>query len=106
MQAFTSSPARTSSGPISNGSCIAPIEYWDEKKDYLIAFLAGMKGDRARAAHPALARWMKTTRLNPLSGLASYADDARVIEARERIKRFAAMATTNLENLVSDAERA
>jgi hypothetical protein len=31
-----------------------PIAYWDEKKDYLIAFLAGMKGDRARAAHRAL----------------------------------------------------
>jgi hypothetical protein len=40
-----------------------PIAYWDEKKDYLIAFLAGMKGDRARAAYPALASWMKTTRL-------------------------------------------
>ena len=79
-----------------------PIAYWEETKDYLIAFLAGMKGDRARAAHPALANWMKTTRLNPLCGLSSYLGDARVIEARERIKRFAAVATTNLEKLLSD----
>ena len=78
-----------------------PIAYWNENKDYLIAFLAGMKGDRARAAYPALASWMKTTRLNPLCGLSAYLDDARVIEARERIKRFAAAATTNLEKLVN-----
>jgi len=80
-----------------------PIAYWDEKKDYLIAFLAGMKGDRARAAHPALATWMKTTRLNPLCALPSYLDDARVIDARDRIKRFAAAATVNLEKLAAGA---
>jgi hypothetical protein len=78
-----------------------PIPYWDEKKDYLSAFLAGMKGDRARAAHPALASWMKTTRLNPVSGLAAYADDPRVVESRDRIKRTAASAVANLAKLLS-----
>jgi hypothetical protein len=29
-----------------------------------------------------------------------------VIEARDRIKRFAALATTNLEKLLSDADQA
>ena len=66
--------------------------------DYLVV------GAGARAAHPALATWMKTTRLNPLCGLSSYLDDARVIEARERIKRFAAVATTNLEKLLLVAD--
>ena len=82
-----------------------PIAYWDESKDYLIAFLAGIKGDRARAAHPALATWMKTTRLNPLCGLSAHVGDARVIEARDRIKRYAAAATANLEKLLADAGR-
>jgi hypothetical protein len=58
-----------------------------------------MKGDRARAAHPALASWMKSTRLNPLGSLSSYLADPRVMEARERIKRCAALATSNLEKL-------
>ena len=78
-----------------------PIAYWDEDKDYLIAFLARLKGDRVRETHPVLANWMKTTRLNPASGLSSYFDDARVIEARERIKRFAPAAVGNIEKLLS-----
>jgi hypothetical protein len=44
---------------------------------------------------------MKTTRLNPVSGLSSYFDDARVIEARERIQRFAPAAVGNIEKLLS-----
>ena len=78
-----------------------PIAYWDEDKDYLLAFLARLKGDPVRATHPVLANWMKTTRLNPVSGLSSYFDDARVIEARERIKRFAPAAVGNIEKLLS-----
>jgi hypothetical protein len=78
-----------------------PIAYWDEDKDYLIAFLARLKGDRVRAMHPVLGNWMKTTRLNPVSGLSSYFDDARVIEARERIQRFAPAAVGNIEKLLS-----
>lgn len=78
-----------------------PIAYWDEDKDYLIAFLARLKGDRVRATHPVLANWMKTTRLNPASGLSSYVDDAKVIEAGERIKKFAPAAVANIEKLLS-----
>jgi hypothetical protein len=73
-----------------------PIPYWDRDEDYLVAFLAMISGEFARAAHPALAQWAKGTRLNPVSGLASYRDDPRVTEARERIKRFGAEAVGNL----------
>ncbi len=41
-------------------------------------------------------RWMKNTRLNPLSGIALHGDDPVVIEAGERIKRFGAAAASNL----------
>jgi hypothetical protein len=92
--------ATIESNDVKNRLC-PPIAYWDEKKDYLSAFLAGMLGDRARAAHPALAGWMKTTRLNPVSGLAAFADDPRVVDARDRIKRFAPLAVTNLATLLS-----
>lgn len=78
-----------------------PIAYWDENDDYLIAFLATLTGDRARAAHPALASWTKTSRLNPVSGVAAYRDDPRVIDARERIKRFGAAAAANLQKLIA-----
>jgi len=77
-----------------------PIHYWDRNQDYLAAFLATLMGERARAAHPALARWTKTTRLNPVAGVASYRDDPRVVEARERIKSFAAAAAMNLQRLL------
>lgn len=78
-----------------------PIAYWDENRDYLSAFLATMRADRARAAHPALISWTKATRLNPVSGLSSHRDDARVLDARDRLKRFGAAAPANLEKLLS-----
>lgn len=78
-----------------------PIGYWDETADYPSAFLAALVGDRARAAHPALAGWIKATRLNPTSGIGSHLGDPRVVEARERIKRFGAAAAANLTKLVS-----
>jgi len=78
-----------------------PIAYWDVNEDYLTAFLAMLTGERARAQHPALASWTKTTRLNPVSGLSSYRDDPRAIEGRERIKRFAGAAVVNLQKLLS-----
>jgi hypothetical protein len=77
-----------------------PIRYWDQNQDYLSAFLAGMAGDRARARHPRLASWSKATRLNPVSGVAAYRDDPRVIDARDRIKRSAAAAAANLVRLL------
>jgi hypothetical protein len=82
-------------------SLCPPVRYWDNNEDYLTAFLANLVGDRLRAAHPALGRWIKTSRLNLLSGMGPHRDDPRVIEARERIKRFGAAAATNLPKLLS-----
>lgn len=82
-----------------------PIAYWDENEDFLTAYLATFVGDRVRAAHPALASWTKATRLNPVSGIASHRDDPRVIDARERIKRFGAAAAANLQKLLSERRR-
>lgn len=80
-----------------------PIAYWDRNEDYLSAFLATMVGDRARAAHPAIASWSKATRLNPVNGIAGYRSDPSVIEARERIKRFGLPAAMNLQKLTRGA---
>ena len=81
-----------------------PINYWDADTDYLSAVLYGLKSERARATYPALASWAKATRLNPLSGLAQYADDPRVIDAAERIKRFGAGAANNLAKLLGQRD--
>jgi NAD(P)-binding Rossmann-like domain len=83
-----------------------PIRYWDADTDYLSAFLASIANAAARAAQPALASWMQSTRLNPLSGVALHADDPIVIDARERIKRFGAAAAGNLVKLLAQATAA
>jgi hypothetical protein len=77
------------------------VRYWDSNEDFLAAFLAGLIGDRARARHAPLAAWMKATRLNPAGGVAAYRDDRRVIEARDRIKRFGPAAAQNLTKLLA-----
>ena len=77
-----------------------PIMNWDANTDYLSAFLATLRNQRSRDGSPALARWAMTTRLNPLGGLALHHDDPLVIDARERIKRYASAATTNLTKLL------
>ena len=77
-----------------------PIEYWDRNTDYLSAFLATLVSDRARAAYPAIAEWAKNSRLNPTSGIGLHREDARVVEARERVKRFGASAAANLQTLL------
>ncbi len=77
-----------------------PIAYWDEDTDYLTAFLAMLAHERARAAHPALASWAKSSRLNPTSGISLHRDDPVVVEARERIKRFGGAAAANLAKLI------
>jgi hypothetical protein len=79
---------------------LPPIHYWESGTGYLRAFLAGLANERARAAYPALASWAKDTRLNPLGGMGRHRDDPRVIEARERIKRFGAAAAGNLAKLI------
>lgn len=82
-----------------------PIAHWDQATDFLSAFLAALASARARAAHPAVASWTKTTRLNPLSGISLFRDDPAVQEARERIARFAASAAANLTKLVGASTR-
>lgn len=77
-----------------------PIRYWDADTDYLSALRASLANAPARAAHPALTAWMKSTRLNPLNGLAAHADDPVVIDARERIKRHGPAAAANLQRLL------
>lgn len=77
-----------------------PIAYWDTNVDYLSAFLASLANQLARAAHPALARWAKETRLNPLGGIARYRDAPNVADAHERVKRFGFAAASNLVNLL------
>jgi hypothetical protein len=81
-------------------SLCPPIPFWDKNEDYLSAFFATMAADRARAGHPQLAQWVKTTRLNPASGISAYREDPAVNEARERIKRFAFPAALNLQKLL------
>lgn len=78
-----------------------PIHFWDENKDYPEAFLAAMAGEAARAGHPSLASWVKTTRLNPASGVSAYREQTAVKETRERIKRHAFPAVANLQRLLA-----
>ncbi len=78
-----------------------PLRFWDESEDFLGAMLATLAGERARRASPELAGWLKTTRLNPMSGAGSYADDPRMQEARECMKRFGPAAAANLQKLVT-----
>jgi hypothetical protein len=79
-----------------------PIHYWDANRDYLAAFLAALAHDRARADHPVLAAWAKTSRLNPTGGIAAFRDDPRVLEARDRIKNCAAAAAGGLVRLLRE----
>ncbi len=76
-----------------------PIHYWDRNEDYVSTYVAAVLGERARGQHPALAAWMKRTRLNPAGGVSAHRDDPRVVDARERIKRAAAAAMTNAASL-------
>ncbi len=78
-----------------------PLAYWDENADYVSAFLATLLGDRTRSSNPALASWAKASRLNPTSGVAAYRDDPRVLDARDRIKRFAPAAIEKLQQFAA-----
>ena len=82
-----------------------PIAHWDTSTDYLSAFLATLANQQARAAHPALASWVKDSRLNPLGGIARHGDAPSVVDARERIKRFAAAAASNLAKFLETSGR-
>jgi hypothetical protein len=80
-----------------------PIAYWDRNVDYLVAYLAALTSERARAAHPALAAWARQTRLNPLGRIGEYREHPTVIEARERIRRYGAAAALRLPALLAAA---
>jgi len=80
-----------------------PIRIWDDDDDYVAAFFAAMRVDRAAAAHPDLARWMKTTRLTVTSGLPGCIDDPAVVEARGRMRAAAPAAYENLQRLLAAA---
>jgi len=80
-------------------SLCPPFLYWDNNGDYLSAFLATMAADRRRAAHPQLAEWVKTTRLNPASGLSAYREHLEVRESGARVRRYASLAAQNLQKL-------
>ena len=77
-----------------------PIHFWEENRDYLAAFLATMAGEATRSGSPALASWVKRTRLNPVSGVSAYREEPAVKETRERIKRSAFPAVANLQTLL------
>lgn len=79
-----------------------PIRYWDEPRDYLSAYLARMAHDRARAAHPVLAKWAQGTRLNPMSGLGAHRGHPLVAQTFEAIQQYAAAAEANLVRLLED----
>ena len=48
-----------------------PVKYWDKNEDYLSAFLAMLIGNGLPVSHPALASWIKGSRLNPISCISS-----------------------------------
>lgn len=96
--------AKVESDDEKNWPC-APIAYWDENRDYLSAFLAMLLGDRMRVAHPALRSWIKGSRLSSVSGVEPHLDDPRVIDARDRFKRFGLDAVQNLQKLLAERQQ-
>lgn len=79
----------------------SPIAYWDSDEDYLRAFLRTMAIDRGAMDHPALQAWMRSTRLNPASGLGPYLEHPDVVRARSEVKEHAPAAAKNLMRLLA-----
>jgi hypothetical protein len=73
----------------------------DVPTDYLSAYLALLRAERARAAYPAVAAWAKDTRLNPLAGMGRHREDPVVAQAVTAIKRFGAAASENVAKLLT-----
>jgi hypothetical protein len=80
-----------------------PIRYWDTPADYVVAFLATMAAERARAAHPVLAAWARDSRLNPLGRLGEHRDDPLVADTRGRMRQHGAAAVENAQRLLAHA---
>jgi hypothetical protein len=78
-----------------------PIHYWDAPKDYLSAYLALFRAERARTAYPSVAAWAKDTRLNPLAGMGRHREDPVMAQAFTAIKRFGAAAGENVAKLLA-----
>ncbi len=72
---------------------------FDTNAHFVQAYLTSMLGDRARAGHPGVDAWMKSTRLNPGSQIRDHLGDPKVGDAHERIKRHAGPAMANLKRL-------
>ena len=77
-----------------------PMHYWDAPRDYLSSYLALMAHDRARAAHPAVVAWAKSTRLNPMSGLGAHRDHPLVVQTWADLKQYGGAAAGNLVKLL------
>jgi len=80
-----------------------PIIDWRTDTEFLAAFRARMNVDLVASAYPELARWMKSTRLNPTSGIRAYIDDPAVVDARATVKQHAPGAVANLHKLLAQA---
>ena len=78
-----------------------PINYWDQPGDYFKAYMALLAGERARAAHPALAAWARDSRLNSLARLGEYSNNPTVLETRGLLKKVAAGAMENVARLMA-----
>ena len=78
-----------------------PIHYWDVPTDYLSAYLAMFRAERARAAYPTVAAWAKDTRLNPLAGMGRHREHPVMAQAFTAIKRFGAAAGENVAKLLA-----
>ena len=78
-----------------------PIQYWDKPTDYLTAYMALLAGERARAAHPALAKWLRGSRLNPLGRLDEHRDDPRVVNTKALLKEIGPAAVANVSKLLA-----
>ncbi|MEM6990534.1 MAG: hypothetical protein AAF721_08560 [Myxococcota bacterium] len=78
-----------------------PFSNLDTDTQFVEAFSTSMTGDRARSEHPAVDRFVKSTRLNPGSGIRSHLDDPKVQRAHGLIKANAAAAMKNLKRLAS-----
>ena len=78
-----------------------PIHYWDQPVDYLEAYMAMLAGERARAAHPGLAAWARSSRLTVLARLGEYNNDPSVVETRSLLKKVGAGAMENVARLIA-----
>lgn len=79
-----------------------PIRYWNKSADYLTAYMALMASERARGAYPALASWVRESRLNPLGRLGEYSNHPTVVETRGILKRVAPAAIENMSGLLAE----